>query len=887
MSTQELVMRWFDLFAMKVAMLFGRRRAGAQLDEELRFHLDRQIAENRAAGMSAEQARSAALRNFGNPALLREQTREKWSWSGAEQFLREVRYGVRTLGRTPGFTIIAVLVMALGIGANVALFTVVRGVLLRPLPFPDSQRLMMVYESNMQGDDHNVVAGGVYDEWKKQNTSFSNLALYQDTRYALAAAGGQLPESMFGTQVSWNLLSTLGVRPALGRDFTAGDDSLTANGAVLLSWSLWKRRFGADPSIVNQTIYLSAKPYTVIGVMPEGFAFPEPNIQVWTPVYHEKPAKIIAMISSHMFSVVGRLKPGVTQAQALADVSLISKRLHDAHPDDAFVRPSAQIQPLIEAMVGEIKRPLYVLLAATFCLLLIACINVANLLVARAAARRRELAIRTALGGGRMRLLRERLMESLLLSAAGGSLGLLLALAALQWFITHTRENMSRLESIHIDGVVAGFTIGVIALCALFAGLISAATVRDRQLLASLHDTSRSTSGSQARATLRRVLLTVEVGLTVVLLIAAGLLLKSYQRLRSADMGCATDNVLTMRFGLPGFRYKTPGPMPANFFSELLQRLRAVPGVEAAGLVTAVPGQGYWEDSSFTILEHPPLPKGTGVWALNRSADSGYFAAMGIPLLKGRTFNDSLRLEQANEIIISNTFAQKYFPGEEPIGKHLHTDEKAYTIVGVVGDTRFAIGEPPKEMKYFPLSEGRQNYGTLVIRSRGDVEQLALPVQRVIQAMDHDLPVSDVLTMNQLLGKSTMDESFNTTLLAGFAALSLILAAVGLFGVLSYMAAQRTGEIGIRLALGAPREHVLGKVLSDGLRPALIGLALGLAAGAVATRLMRTMLYETRPLDPIVFAAVSGTLIVVAALACIIPAWRASRVNPVQALRTE
>lgn len=879
-------MRWFDLVAMKFAMLFGRRAAGTRLDEELHFHIERQIAENMAAGMSREDARYAALRSFGNPALLREQTRDKWSWRGAEQVLRDIRYGFRTLRRTPGFAIIAVLVMALGIGANVALFTVVRSVLLKPLPFQDPDRLMELYEGGMKGDDYNVVAGGVYDEWKKHNQTFSNLVLMQDNEYGLSGFGGQLPENLVGTLVTWNMLTTLGVHPALGRDFTAADDTPSANGTVLLSWSLWKRRFGADRSIVNQTIYLSAKPYTVIGVMPPWFAFPGPRTQVWTPVYHDKPAKIMAMLGSHMFSVVGRLKPGVSETQGVADISLITHRLHDANLDDPFVSPNAKIHTLTEATVGDLKRPLLVLLAATSCLLLIACINVANLLVARAVARRRELAIRTALGGGRMRLLRERLMESLLLSAAGGAVGLLLAYAALQW-LTRTRQDMSRVESIHIDGVVAAFTIGIIAACALFAGLISALTFRDRQLLATLHEVSRSTSASQARATLRRILLTVEVGLTVVLLVGAGLLLKSYERLRSADMGCATNNVLTMRFGLPGVRYKTPGPAPVNFFNELLPRLRAIPGVDAVGLVTAAPGQGYWEDSSFTIVEHPPLPKGTGVWALKRTADSGYFAAMGIPFLRGRTFNDSLRLEQANEIIISSIFAKKYFPGEDPLGKHLKTDEKTYTIVGVVGDTRYSIGELPKEMKYYPLNEGRENYGTLVIRSRGDVEQLALPLQRVIQGMDHDLPVSYVLTMNQLLGKSTLDESFNTALLTGFAALSLILAAVGLFGVLSYMAAQRTGEIGIRLALGAPREHVLGKMLGDGLRPALIGLVLGLGASIEASRLMRDMLYETRPLDPMVFAAVSAMLMIVAALACIVPAWRASRVDPVQALRTE
>ncbi|HEY3628379.1 MAG TPA: ABC transporter permease [Terracidiphilus sp.] len=880
-------MRWFDLVAMKLAMLFGRRTAGNRLDEELRFHLERQIAENRSAGMNADEANYAALRSFGNPALLREQARDNWSWRGAEQALREVRYGIRTLRRTPGFAIIAVLVMALGIGANVALFTVVRGVLLKPLPFKDPDRLMMLYESNLKDEtDYNIVAGGVYAEWKNHNQTFSDLALVQTSRYSLSASGGQLPETLRGAQISWNLLTTLGVQPALGRDFTASDDTPSASFTAILSWSLWKRRFGSNPGILNQTVYIDAKPYTVIGIMPEWFAFPEPEMQIWTAVYRDKPAAIISMIDNHMFNVVGRLKPGVSPAQGAADVNLISRRLHEAHLDDPAVQSGARGRPLLDSLVGDFKRPLYVLLAATGCLLLIACMNVANLLVARAIARRKEFAIRTAMGGGRIRLLRERLMESLILSAAGGALGLLLAFAVLEW-LTRTRQDMSRVESIHIDGVVAAFTVGVIAFCALFAGLISALTVRDRHLLAALHEASRSTSGSQTRATLRRVLLTLEVGLTVVLLIGAGLLLKSYQRLRSADMGCATQNVLTMRFALPGVRYKTPGPMPVNFFDALLSRLRALPGVDAVGLVTAIPGQGYWEDSDFTIVEHPPLPRGIGTWALNRWADSGYFAAMGIPILRGRTFNESLRLDQANEVIINNVFARKYFPGEDPIGKHLKTEGKVHTIVGMVGDTRFEIGEPPREMKYFSLNAGGENYGTLVIRSRGDVEQLALPVQQVIQGMDRDLSVSDVLTMDQLLGKTTLDKSFNTTLLTGFAALSLLLAAVGLFGVLSYMAAQRTGEIGIRLALGAPREHVLGKMLSDGLRPALIGLVLGLAASAAVSRLMQEMLYETRPLDPPVFVAVSATLMLVAALACLVPAWRASRVDPVQALRTE
>jgi predicted permease len=882
-------MRWLAQAGMRLQMLFRRGSAGMRLDEELRFHLERQIAENVAAGMSREEARCAALREFGNPDLMREQTRATWSWNGLESLWRDLRLGVRTLLRTPGFAAIAVMVMALGIGANVALFTVVRGVLLRPLPFKDPDRLLRLYERG--ADDLfglNQSAGGIFAEWKRQSHSFSNLAMFEYSQVGISGTGESLPENLRSAACTWDLFATLGVKPALGRDFNAGDDSSSANGTVVLSWSLWKRRFGGDKSILNQTIYLDAKPYTVIGVMPAWFAFPAPETQLWTPVYHDKPAKTMAYLDSHMFNSVGRLKPGVTAAEAGEELSLITKRIHDAHRDQPFISGGAGSKPLLEWMVGSIRKPLYVLLAATGCVLLIACLNVANLLVARAAARRREFAIRTALGGGWLRLLRERLIESLLLTSAGGAFGLLLAYGALEWLV-QTRKDMSRVDSIQMDGVVAAFTVAVIVLCALSSGLISAFSAGDKRILGALHEASRSSAGD-ARATLRKVLLSVEVGLTVVLLVGAGLLLKSYARLRSADIGCVTDNVLTMRIGLPEARYKTHA-MSANFFDALLERVRALPGVEAAGLVEAVPGQGYWEDSGFTIVEHPPLPQGKGLYALNRTADPGYFAAMGIPILRGRTFGGNQRLEQANEVIVSQEFVRRHFPGEEPLGKHLHTYGKegkdSWVIVGVAGDTRYEIGEAPRPMKYFPIDAGQENGATLVIRSNRDVEQLALPVQRAINGLDRELPVSDVLTMDQLLGRSTIDQSFNATLLVGFAALSLLLAAVGLFGVLSYVVAQRTSEIGIRIALGAQREQVLRLVLADGLLPAFIGLVLGLGASAAVVRLINSMLYETKPLDPFVFTGVTATLLAVAAMACVVPAWRASRLDPMQALRME
>src|ERR1700733_4976782 len=769
------------------------RKRDADVERELRSDLELEEEEQREHGVPPEEARYAALRAFGNPTLICEQTSAIWSWNWRESLARDLRFSLRTLRRTPGFTVIAILVMALGIGANVALFTVVRGVLLKPLPFHDPDRLVMLYESGLLGDDatgSNVVSGGMYDEWKNQNRSYSSLALAKGIRVGLSASGGQLPEKLNSALFSWDMLRTLGVQPALGRDFTQADDSPGANGTVLLSWGLWKRRFGADPAILNQAIDLDAQPYTVIGVMPAGFDFPDPSTQLWTPVYHDKPEDTMTSFSNHMFRVAGRLKPGVSASQSVADLSVISQRIHNEHLNDPFVFRSASSRPLLDYIVGEIKKPLYLLLEATCCLLLIACLNVANLLVARAAARRKELAIRTALGGGWLRLMRERLMECLMLSAAGGALGLLLAFAALHW-LTRTRHDMSRVESIHIDGVVAAFTVGVIVLCALFSGLIAAFSTSDERLLGALHEASRSASGGNAQATLRKVLLTLEVGLTVILLIGAGLLLKSYERLRSADMGCLTQDVITMHLGIPDARYATPAQR-ANFYDALLERVRALPGVDAAGFATAVPGQGYQMDWTFSIVEHPPLPQGSGLTALYRWADPKFFRAMGIPILRGRTFDGGKRLDAANEVVISQSFASQYFPGEDPLGKHLRARGKDALIVGIVGDTRYAIGEAPRPVQYYPLDAGGENVGTLVIRSSQDLEQFALPIQRIVSEMDPDLPVSDVLTMDQLLGKSTQDQSFNTTLLVAFASLSLVLAAVGLFGVMSYLAAQRT-----------------------------------------------------------------------------------------------
>lgn len=888
-------MRWFHRWATKMRMLFRRRSAAARLEEELRFHLDRQIAENLAVGMKAEEARIAALRLFGNPALVRERAREAWNWAALELLWSDVRLGVRTLLRTPSFAWIAILVMTVGIGANVALFAIVRSVLLNPLPYSDPDRLLRLYE-NVSVGGLNVPdctsAGGMYSEWKEHNQTLADMAIAGSTDYSIASAGGQLPEVVHAGNFSWNLLPLLGVRPALGRGFTADDDTPSANPTVLLSWGLWKRRFGGDPAIVNKTILLDAVPHTVVGVMPPSSSiaplFPA-TMQLWTPIYQAKRPDLMKMLNEHEFMAVGRLKSGVTERQAVAELTLITRRIHEKHLDDSYVAFAANSRPLLAATVGRMRTPLYALLAATGCMLLIACLNVANLLVARAAARRREQAIRAALGGSRLRLLRQHLMESLLICAAGGALGFFLAASVLHWFAA-VRHDVPRVDSIAVDGVIAAFTFGLIIVCATFAGVVSSLSIRSEQALQALRESSRGQSAGLARTRLRSTLLSLEMGLTVMLLIGAGLLLKSYAQLRFTDLGCLTGNVLKMDLSLPAANYKQP-ELVENFFSSFVDRVRSLPGLQAAGLVyPAVPGDGQGSNDNFTILEHPPLPPGQSNIAYNRWCDTGYFTALGIPLLKGRNFSSNQRPGHSTEIIISDSFAREFFPGEDPIGKHMTTfNQTGSQIVGIVGDTRIDPGEPARPIMYFPIFAAPDiiHSTVLAIRSGSDVTQFAVPTQRLLAAMDPNLAVSDVLTMDQVLGRNTLEASFDATLLMVFAGLSLLLAAVGLFGVLSYLVAQRTTEIGIRMALGAQRGHVLGITLAEGLRPALFGLLLGLAASAATVKLIKTMLYGTQPFDPAVFSVVSATLLVVAALACTLPAWRASRLDPMQALRAE
>ncbi len=881
-------MRLLDRLRMMSRTLFRRNAAGAALEDELRFHLDQQIAEYRAAGMSEVEARQAALRLFGNPSVVREQARATWSWQWLESLARETRQSARRLTRARSFSLTAIAVLALGIGANVALFSVVNAVLLKPLPVAHPDRLVRIYEADSRSRfQDNVVAGGCFARWQQQARSFVQMGLMQATTYNLAG-NGQMPEVVEAEQASWNTLPMLGVRPVLGRLFRSDDDRPQANATVVLGWGLWKRRYGGDPSIIGRTILVDLKPYTVLGILPSWFRYPDARTQLWVPVYHERSPRIMQAFESHNFDVIGELRPGVSREQAAAELNTIQRQIRQQHPDGP-VNDAVNLRTILDGQVRNVKAGLYALLAATGCLLLIACLNIANLLVARAASRGRETAIRTALGGSRVQLIRTQVIESLLLSSAGGAVGMALAYGALQWLV-HVRADLPRVDAIHIDGVAALFAVGCVIACGVLAGLLPALSAGDRDILRALQESSRSAGAGRSRARLRRLLLSMEVALTVVLLISAGLLLKSYRAMRDSGLGCATDNVLTMNLSQP--RGMKTAAQRVAFYQALLERVRQIPGVEAAAATTLLPGQGRDRDDVYTIREHPPLPKGQVLDATTLFVDPGYFQAMQIPLVAGRSFTNDERLERANKIVISQALARQNFKGEDPIGKHIAVsifspEPSTLEIIGVAADTRELPAADPKPAIYYPLLAGSENSIYLAVRTAGDPAAMAEPVKRVIASLDTTLPVAYVMTMNEIVGRAAMETSFEATLLAGFAALSLLLAAVGLFGVLSFLITQRTTEIGVRIALGARRGEVLRLMLFDGLRPALVGLALGLAGAAAATQLIRSLLVDTHPLDPAVYIVVSAVLLAVAALACLVPAWSASRLDPMQALRTE
>ncbi len=872
---------------------FRRKRHDAELLDEIDVYMAEEIAENIARGMPEDEARRRARVKLGSVDKARE-TLWLQNTLSVETLWRNVRYAVRALAHAPGFSLIAVAVMALCIGAATSLFTIVRSVLFRPLPFRDPTGLVMVYEHfrtpqmNQADFNYNVVAPADFYDWRSQTHGFEDMAIWRWGGYNLTGEHGELPELVESAAGGSNLFSVLGVQPALGRTFTESEDTHDSNVAIL-SWSLFQRRFAGDRSIVGRQIHLDGKPFTVIGVLPPEFNYPEARVQLWTPYRAGIGDDILHHHDYHFSYVIARLRPGVSLANALSQVEAVQYREHASYPNTPVAEDVAS-RTITDDLAKDVKKPLALLMAAVACMLLIGCLNVANLLVARASARQKEVAIRNALGARRSTLIREQLTESVLICFVGGAMGVLLSIATTRW-LAGAWKDLPTAQGIRMDGAVVGFACGLVCLTALLAGLLPAISSTGKAVLATLQMSTRGASGNVNRSALRKTLLTVEIAVTVVLLIAAGLLIKSLMRLHTTDIGAVTDNVLTLDFSLPDQKYAKPEQKLA-FNDALLERLRALPGVRGVALGAVMPGAGYHGDDVFTVVEHPPLKAGDELPdALYRSADPGYFSTLGIPLVGGRFFTSQDRGERANKVIISRELARKYFGTENPIGKHLNVPAYAkgdFEIVGVVADVLWRVGSPVSPMMYFPLGSGDNNSPlSLAVCTVSDPLALSVSVQKQIAALDPQLPVSDVMTLRQVIGDSLDNASFSATLVLAFALLSLALASVGLYGVLSYLMTQRMTEIGIRIALGAQRQQVLKMMLADGLRPALIGLVFGLAASAAAVRLIQSMLYETRALDPAIYIAVTATLLAVAVLACLMPAWRASRLDPMQALRTE
>ncbi|MBI4905559.1 MAG: ABC transporter permease [Acidobacteria bacterium] len=865
-----------------------RQRRDEEIERELRSHLELEAEEHLDAGLPAGEARYAAQRTFGNTTLIKEDVRAMWGWSSLERLAEDVRYAFRNMRLRPGFALTAMLVLGIGIGANTSIFTVVHAVLLKPPPYHEPHRLVRLYERNVASESiFNVVSPANFLDWQRDAASYEQVAAWGERSFNVSGDGGALPERASGIICTYNVFDTLGIQPALGRSFLPEDDRPDAQRVAILSNGFWQRRFGSNMAILGASIRIDGETYKVIGIMPEGFDFhsEEWRGEIWLPMWRLLPAAMVQDRENHQLSVLARLKPGVTVESAQTELDSIAKRIKVQNPN-VITGAGATVALLHERMVFRVRTLLLIIFGAAACVLMIACVNLTNLLLARGVARRRDIAIRMALGAGRGRVLRQLLTESLLLTACGSAVGLILAGWGTPLLVAMTTD-LPRTEAIRVNAPVLMFAALAAVLSGLLVGLAPALWSTDLHLASTIHEGGRSASGSRKRRMFRDGLVAIEVALTVVLLIASGLLLKSFLRLHAVDPGFSPERLLTMRLALPQSRYSTAAQRVA-FFEGLAASVKALPGVAAVGAVNRLPLTGHAPDNTFTIEGRPPLPPGQFFDALARSVDPGYFQAMGIPLKRGRFLHPSERLEAANKALISESFAETFFRDENPLGKYINLGgRRRYDIVGVVGDVRKSLTNRPEPTMYFSLLEGRVSYAAIVVRTSLNPNLLALPVQKEVARLDSDLPVSNIAAMERILAGGAASRRLSLVLIGIFAGIALLLASVGLYGVVAYSTQQRTNEIGVRIALGAGRGHVLRTVLAQGLRPVAVGLMAGVAIALAMTRVMRSLLFEVSPLDPQVFAFVAVVLAAVALAACAIPARRASRVDPVTALRYE
>ncbi len=804
--------------------------------------------------------------------------------------LHDLRYAFRMLTKSPGFTVVAVLTLALGIGANTAIFSVVNSVLLRPLPFPQSGRLVSVeYFDTISKVPHESISYPDFFDWRSQNQVFSHITAFHDSNYTLT--GVDQPAHLSGEVVSSDFFSTLEVIPALGRGFLPEEEKKGAH-AVVLSDGLWRTAFSADPKIVGRSITLNNQGYTVVGVAPRGFNFPiaTPPVQLWTTCADD--TDMLSERGADFLAVLGRLKPGVPIAQAQADLSRINANLAQQYPGSNLHTAGARVDPELQRLVGDVAPALLVLFGAVGCVLLIACANVANLLLARSMTRQKEMAIRSALGAGRGRVIRQLLTESVLLALFGGGLGLLLALWGTSGLVRLIPQNVPRMSQIQMDSRVFVFTLLAAVLTGILFGLAPALQSSKTNLVDSLKEGGRGLSSGLQHNRLRGALVVAEMALALALLMGAGLMIQSFARLQNVDPGLNSHNVLTFTFDLPDARYKTN--QQKIFYRQLLDRLNTMPGVASAAAALPLPLSGNNFDISFTI-EGRPVAKGNSPVEDAQIVSPGYFRTMGIPLLAGREFAPTETPTSPNVVIVNQAFAKKYFPNEDPVGKHMEPElsdsdspEPMRKIVGVVGDVKTrSLSRDARPEYFFPYQQALIGNLSMVLRTQAAPESVLGAARDAVRSMDSSLPFYSVKTMDQYLGVSVAQPRFSTLLLSIFAGLALALTALGLYGVISYSVAQRTHEIGIRMALGAQTSDVLKMVIRQVMLLTVLGWAAGITAGFFLMRFLSSQLYGIRITDPLTLLGVTIVLAAVALLACCIPARRAAHVDPLQALRHE
>lgn len=889
---------------LRFRSLFRRGTVESSLNDELRFHFDHQVQKLIAAGVPLAEARRRARLALGTADHIQEEFRDASGVRFLETLVQDIRFALRMLRKSPGFTAVAILTLALGIGASTAVFSLVDAALLKPLPFPHAERIVFPWRLPKHGVNlgFDVYPWGRLDFlfFSQQSKTFDALGAFLSDSFNLTGTGE--PERLNGLRVSTGFFPSLGVSPALGRTFTDQEDRLGNAHEVVLGDALWRQRFGADPSILGRSIDLNGVPYAVIGVMPRGFVFPRanempdvftfaPQTQLWVPLALDRRSAPIPYESDEL-AVVGRMKPGVTIAQAQTDMDVMGKRLEIGRRNGEGWFNSI-VTPLTRQAAGDTRQPLLLILAAVGVVLLIACSNVASLLLTRSLNRTREFTVRAALGAGASRLIRQSLTESIVLAIVGGATGVCLAELVVYFVKTFGPSSIPRLSETGLDVRILLFAFGVTFFTGVLFGLAPALSTARENLVESLKDGGQRAGSNLSTQKTRNSFLVSQIALALVLVVAAGLLTRSLYHLLAVNPGFRAERSLTFELSLPAAKYSDQTHI-VSFYQEALRKLRAIPGVQAAGITELVPLDGATESTAIRFFNAPRLTASDVQMANYTMVSSGYFAAVGTPILRGRPFLDSDSANSLPVTIISSAMADKYWPGQNPIGKQVAPAGAAFplaTIVGVTADVkRLSIRESPPPEMYVPYTQ--KVWPSLltmdaILRTTEDPASVTASARDAVHSIDPDLPIAKVRTLANIVSTSMTEPLFSALLLAAFGGLALLLATIGMYGVISYSVAQRTQEIGIRMVLGAGPRSVFRMVLGQGTRLAVLGIAMGLAAALAVTRVMSSFLYGVRATDPLTFTAVSLLLLGVALLACFLPARRAMKVDPMVALRHE